>query len=66
MKQKINLHASKTWAFLYPIYARQFLLGFTKYEQLADEISKHFELTPAQWEAVLEEWEFKEMILTEK
>ena len=64
--KKINLekiHTSKVWEWLYPIYAKQFLFG-NSYEELAQEIQKSFVLTPNQWEAILGEWEYKEMILS--
>lgn len=62
-KKQIKLHSSKVWGFLYPIYAREFLFG-NDYEEFALLIQKDFDLTTDQWMAVLEEWEFKEMILS--
>ena len=64
MKKKINVHSSKVWEFLYPIYAREFLFG-SDYEQFALLIQKDFDLTTDQWMAVLEEWELKERILSD-
>ncbi len=62
-KIKLNLHCSKVWAYLYPIYAKDFLFG-SDYEKFANKISESFDLTSDQWEAVLNEWEFKEKLLT--
>jgi hypothetical protein len=54
-KRKINLHASKVWAFIYPIYANNIVFG-GDYEQFAQVVSHDFYLTPDQWESVLDEW----------
>lgn len=57
-----NIHPAKVWKFLYPLYAKKFLFG-NSYEELADSIQESFTLTPEQWQAVLNEWEEKEIIL---
>jgi hypothetical protein len=68
MKKKIdlkNIHPSKVvYGYVYPVFAREFLF-MNNYEQFANNVvSSHFILTPEQWEAVLQEWELKEKILT--
>jgi len=67
MKEKVNLtsvHPSKVmYGYLYPAYAKEFLF-MNKYEQYAEMIKLHFILTPEQWDAVLQEWELKESILS--
>ena len=57
MKKQINLHESKIWAFLYPLYAQEIVFG-KNYESLAQLISGDFHLTPQQWEAVLNNYEY--------
>lgn len=67
MKEKVNLtavHPSKVmYGYLYPAYAKEFLF-MNKYEQYAEMIQLHFILTSEQWDAVLQEWELKESILS--
>jgi len=67
MKEKVNLtavHPSKVmYGYLYPAYAKEFLF-MNNYQQYAEMIQLHFILTPEQWEAVLQEWELKETILS--
>ncbi len=57
MKPQINLHPTKIWAFIYPLYANEIVFG-KSYEKLADIIDDKFVLSPKQWEAILNEWEF--------
>ncbi len=61
--KRLNVHPTKVWNFLYPLYAKEFLTGVNSYEELANLIGADFDLTDKQWEAVLSEWEFKEEIL---
>lgn len=49
------LHPSKTWGFLFPIFAKEAVGMY--YESFAAQIQKYFRLTPEQWEAVLSEYE---------
>lgn len=67
MKTQIDLskiHPSKVfYGYIYPVYAKDFLFG-SDYELFAQYISKSFILTSEQWEAVLQEWELKESILS--
>jgi hypothetical protein len=55
--KKINLHPSKIWFFLYPIYANLIVFG-NDYESVAERIMNDFDLTPEQWGAVLDNWEY--------
>lgn len=64
MKKRINLHPTKIWNFIYPLYAKEFIT-FDKYEDFAELIEKSFKLTPEQWEVVLNEWEFKNYYLSD-
>ena len=68
MKKKINLiavHPSKVmYDYLYPAFAKEFLF-MNDYQQYAEMIQLYFILTPEQWEAVLQEWELKEAILSD-
>ena len=50
---------------IYPVYAREFLLG-SDYEKFAALVSERFILNPEQWEYILEHWELKEKLLTDK
>ena len=67
MKQEVNLsavHPSKVfYGYLYPLFAKQFLFG-SSYQIFAELVQESFVLTPEQWEAVLQEWELKETILS--
>jgi hypothetical protein len=56
MKKKINFHVSRIWEIIYPIYAREILLG-QSYEDFAALVQQDFELTPDQWEALLINYE---------
>jgi len=51
------------YEYLYPIYAREFLIDCATYEEFANLIQKDFILSPEQWQNVLYEWELKESIL---
>lgn len=62
--KQLNIHPSKVWETLYPMYAKQFLLECRTYEDLANIIGADFDLTDKQWEEVFAEWEFKENVLT--
>lgn len=53
---KINLHPTKLIAFLYPLFANDFV--FDNFEYLTVRISAHFELTDEQWKAVREHYDF--------
>jgi hypothetical protein len=64
MKRKINLHPTKVFAYIYPVYAKEFIFGSSFYE-FKKLIQNDFVFTPEQLEAIFSEWEFKEMILTE-
>lgn len=69
MKQKVNLsavHPSKVmYGYIYPVVAKEFLF-MNNYQQFAENVvSPLFILTPEQWEAVLQEWELKETILSD-
>lgn len=50
---------------IYPIFKRDFLLG-NDYEEFAKKVSEKFTLNSEQWENVLECWEQKEDILSNK
>jgi len=67
MKEKVNLaaiHETKVfYGYIYPVYAKEFLF-MNNYQQFAEMVQLSFILTPAQWEVVLNEWEFKERILS--
>ena len=69
MKKKIDLkhiNVSKFfYEYLYPLMAKEFLF-MNNYEQFANLVQLHFILTSEQWELVLNEWEFKEMMLSDK
>ena len=56
-KRKLNLHPSKVWGLIYPIFAKEVIL-YDNYETFAKIVGGHFILDPQQWEAVLTEWEF--------
>jgi hypothetical protein len=60
MKHKLNLHESKVFNYLYPLYAKEFLFS-KRYEDFARIVQKDFDLTPDQWAKLLGEWEFKEI-----
>jgi hypothetical protein len=62
--KRLNVHPTKVWGFLYPLYAKEFLTGVNSYEELANLIGADFDLTDKQWEAVLNEWEFKDDLLS--
>lgn len=68
MKTKISLkkvYKTKVFKmFIYPVFAKDFLFG-DDYELFAQLVGKKFELTPEQWECILNEWETKEQILTD-
>ena len=68
MKEKINLtkiHESKVfYGYVYPVLAKEFLF-MSHWEQFAKLVSLNFILTSEQWEVILQEWEFKENILSE-
>ena len=64
MKLKLNVHETKVFGWIYPLFAKEFLFSI-RYETFAEEVQKYFDLTPNQWEALLNEWEFKEKILYE-
>lgn len=57
MKKSINLHSSKIWDFIYPLYANLIVFG-NDYESLANVIEKDFNLTCEQWGAILSQWEY--------
>jgi hypothetical protein len=61
-KKTLDVHPSKVFGYIYPLYAKEFLLG-NSYEEFAELVQKDFDLTPDQWEALLNEWEIKENIL---
>lgn len=67
MKQKVNLSAVRPskvfYDYIYPVLARSFLFG-NNYQIFAELVQESFILTPEQWEAVLQEWELKETILS--
>lgn len=68
MKQKVNLtafHPSKIfYGYVYPLTAKEFLF-MNNYEQYANNVvAPLFVLTPEQWEVILNEWEFKERLLS--
>ena len=69
MESKRNLsaiHPSKVfYGYIYPIYAKDFLFG-SNYQLFAEKVQESFVLTSEQWETVLQEWEMKEMILSDK
>jgi hypothetical protein len=67
MKAKINLsafHPEKAWKMVYQVYTREFLFG-SDYEQFAEMVATEFTLTSEQWQQVLDEWEFKERMLSD-
>lgn len=66
MKTKTNLSKLQDvifYQYLYPIYAREFLIDCANYEDFAELINTDFILSPEQWENVLNEWKLKESIL---
>lgn len=63
IRKKINIHPSKLfYTYLYPLYAREFLFGNDRNEFL-NLIDLDFDLTPSQWNAVIDAWEEKEEFL---
>lgn len=62
MAKTIIMHSSKVFNYIYPAFAKEFLLQ-DDYEVFADAVKEKFDLTTDQWMALLEEWEFKERIL---
>ena len=58
MKRKIDIHPTKLFAYIYPLFAKEFMFS-EKYEDFASEVNKYFDLTPAQWESLLREWELR-------
>ena len=50
---------------IYPIFKKDFLLG-NNYEEFAKKVSEKFTLNSEQWGNVLECWEQKEDILSNK
>ena len=62
MRRKLALHESKIFAYIYPLYAREFMF-YSNYESFVKLVAKDFDLTPEQWNKLQGEWEFKEMIL---
>jgi hypothetical protein len=64
MKNLSKVEVSKVfYGYIYPVFAKEFLLG-NDYELFALHIGRYFILSPEQWEAVLNEWEIKETILS--
>lgn len=55
-KKNLNVHPSKVWAILYPLYCHEAIT--MDYEDFAAKIGETWQLTPEQWGAVLYEWEF--------
>ena len=55
--KKIEFHPSKVWSIIYPLYAREIIFG-NSYEVFAKMVQQEFYLTPEQWEAILENYEF--------
>lgn len=65
MKKHLNIHPSKVWDYLYPVYAKEFWQCNT-YEQFARCIQNDFNLTPDQWGSILTQWELREYITQNK
>ena len=59
MKLKLNVHETKVFGWIYPLFAKEFMFS-KRYETFAEEVQKYFELTESQWEELLDEWELKE------
>jgi len=54
--KKLNLHPTKVWGFIYPLYAN--LIVFSNdYKSFATQLQKDFSLTSEQWECIRNEWE---------
>jgi len=65
---KIDLSEIKEDVFykwIYPVFARDFLFGAMYYEDFANMVGNRFILSVEQWSEVLDEWEFKERLLTD-
>lgn len=66
MKTKINLSGIKKdvfYKFIYPLFAKEFLIYGINYENFAKLVETTFILSPEQWAEVLEEWECKENLI---
>jgi len=66
MKTKINLSGIKNdvfYKFIYPLFAKEFLIYAITYENFAMVVETTFILSPEQWAEVLEEWEAKEDLI---
>jgi len=67
MKTKINLSKKQGevfYKYIYPLFAKDFLINLDSYEDFAEIVSAYFILNSNQWDEVLKEWETKESILT--
>ena len=65
MKNLKNITQKKVfYGYIYPVFAKEFLIECQTYEQFARVVSNVFILTPEQWNSVLLEWEIKEDILS--
>jgi hypothetical protein len=65
-RKKANLKkmgANVFYQFIYPILAKQFLLG-NDYDIFAKLVSEMFTLSTEQWSNVLSSWEMKEDLLS--
>lgn len=58
MKHQLNIHPSKVWDIIYPIYAKEFW-QCKEYEQFVRCIENDFKLTPEQWGSILTQWELR-------
>ena len=59
MTNLTRIKAPIFYKWVYPLLAREFLLG-SDYEAFTDLVKRFFTLSKEQWEEVLEEWEYKE------
>lgn len=64
MKNLTKIHPSKVfYGYIYPVFAREFLIECDRFENFAQLIEKQFKINSRQWEAILTEWELKEQVI---
>lgn len=62
-KNKLNLHPSKVFQYIYPMFSKEFLLG-GNWSEFLTLVLNHFDLNHSQIEALKNEWDLKEEILS--
>lgn len=62
-RNKLNLPPSKMFEYIYPMFAKDFLMGRNWFEFLT-LVLNHFDLDQSQIEALKNEWDLKEKILS--